>query len=169
MTTPDAEPAVKQYRALFAWALLAYVAISLFFSLLTWLVPSDGSTIFGRSWWANNDVTSLVTIALPLLAVLITGVVRPVVSAAKLFAFIALAEYAFIVLFGLLTFLLGLVAAFDGIHDARSSFGVFSGVLLALIRLVLAALAAWVTFNAFTSLGGKLSMPATPPPPPPVA
>jgi hypothetical protein len=163
MTTPDTESGVKQLRPLFAWTLLAFVAISLFFALLAWLVPSDGTTIFSRSWDANGSVTGLILIALPLLAVLITSVVRPVVGGAKLMAFVALVEYAFIVLFGLLTFLLGLAYVVDVIHDARSSFSAFSGILLALLRLVLAALAAVATWRTFTALGGKIPLPQTAP------
>jgi hypothetical protein len=159
MTTPDQDSAVKSLRPLFAWGLLAYVAITTFFALLTWLVPAGGSDIFGRSWTANGTVTGLILIALPLLAVLITSQVKPVANGAKLIAFVALAEYALIVAFGLLTFLIGLLHTGDIIHDAPSAFNTFAAILLDVIRLGLAALAALVTFRTFTAQGGKITDP----------
>lgn len=152
MTTPDQELAVKALRPLIAWGLLAYVAVTGFFALLTWLVPTGGSDIFGRSWNANDAVTGLVLISLPVLAVLIA-------KGSKLIAFVALAEYAFIVLFGLLTFLIGLLHTGDIIHDAPSAFNSFAAILLDVIRLGLAALAALLTFRIFTALGGKITVP----------
>src|SRR5262245_2200963 len=121
MTNPNR--AITQPRRLGAWALVGYTGLYLVFAFFGWVLP-DGS--FGaRS--AGAGFTSLVELALPLIAVLLaTGAgIAYALPDAKLITTVALIEYAVAVLFGALAWLLGLSEAGDD--------GAFDGVRYALL------------------------------------
>jgi hypothetical protein len=160
MTTPDmtggdAGSAVKPLRSWFAWALLGYVAVVLFLTFITWLIPADYTTFVGRSASAADAATTLVTIGFPLLAVLIVSQIQPALAITKLVSMIALAEYGFIILFGGLTWLIGLGSLFD---DSRGTTAL-AYVVLGLLELGFAALAGYATLRVFTASGGRITLP----------
>jgi hypothetical protein len=160
MTTPDTTggdvgAAVKPLRAWFAWALLGYVALVLFLVFIGWLIP-EYSDFVGRSSDAATRVTQLSTIGLPLLAVLIVSQIKPALGITKLVSVIALAEYAFIILFGGLTWLIGLGNLFGDVHVSSA----LDYLLLAVAELILTLLAGYAVFRVFVAAGGRLQLPA---------
>jgi len=96
---------LKPLRPLFAWALLGYAAIEIFFAFARWAEPSGGS-ISARAH--STDFTTLVSIGFPLLAVLIATQIQPVLGIARLVSLIALGELAAVLLLGSMAFLIGL-------------------------------------------------------------
>jgi len=151
---PTPQNAVKSLRPFFAWALLGYVALLLFFEFLGWILPSGHDTFTSRSYFA--DFVNLYTIALPLLALLIATQIAPVLAGSKLMSAIALVEYAVVLFFGVITFLLGLGRAFDTVNRVDSAFGALRHVVMSLVELGLVALAAWAVLRLFLALGGTL-------------
>jgi hypothetical protein len=136
-------------RPLFAWAMLAYAGAELFFVIFNWML-SDG-TLSQRSQRA--DVTTVTSIALPILAVLLSTWVKPVLSIARTVALVAVAEYLVILIFGGATFTFGLVHLFDVAHGAVGALAVLSYVVFAalgFIFAVLCAVVAWRTYNGRT-------------------
>jgi hypothetical protein len=121
------------------------------FAFFDWILPGTGSTLSGRS--AGADFTSLVVMAMPVVAVLLAIQVQPMLSTAKTIAMIALVEYAVIVVLGLLTLLIGIGYVADaGVSSANQSFDVLAYFVLGLGRLGLAAIAGLVSYQAFTRL-----------------
>jgi hypothetical protein len=172
MTTPNpARALMAEPRQLAAWALVGYAGLYLVISFLRWLVPHDVITFPVRSQVAG--FTSLVEMALPVLAVLLATAFGSAVSQAKLITTVAVIEYAAILFFGVITFLIGL-GGFGGPFGGASGVDVLDYLVLGVGRLGLAAVAGFVTFQAWTRLGGSLntltrSSSATPPPAPPAA
>ncbi|MEV6967523.1 hypothetical protein AB0M47_20705 [Hamadaea sp. NPDC051192] len=158
MTTPSVPSspgsAVKALRPLFAWALLGYVALQLFFTFFGWLLPSRDTTFSSRS--ASAGFVTLYTIVLPLLALLIATQITPILAVSKLMAAIALVEYLVVLFFGLISFLLGLGRTFDYVNSARSAFGALEHFVMGLAELGVAALVAYAVLRIFLSLGGTL-------------
>ena len=96
-----------------ALVLVAATAVMLFVAVLR-LIPSDvGLQFSNRAQDSFYGFVNLATIGLPLLAVLLVTMVRPVSPRAKLVVTVALAEYAvsavFALLFGVLIGLVGLL------------------------------------------------------------
>lgn len=160
MTTPDTSlgEAVKPLRAWFAWALLGYVALVLFIVFLRWLIPAEFGNFVDRSAEAGSRVTELTTIGLPLLAVLLVSQIKPALGITKLISMIALAQYAFIILFGALTWLIGLAKLTEGVHVASA----LDYLAIGAAELVITALAAFAVFRVFIAAGGTLSLPTGP-------
>jgi len=159
MTTPEftggaLDNSIKPLRSLFAWGMLAYAAVELFFTFLDWITPSTGSSFTARSYSA--DFADLFTIVLPIVAVLIATHISPVLAASRLIATVALLEYAVVLVFGALTFLIGLGYTFTGVNTARETVGAFSHIVFGLLGLALAALAGYGVLRVFTALGGRL-------------
>lgn len=96
---------VSTLRPLFAWALLGYAAIEIFFTFANWFKPTGGS-FTARAQGA--DFTTLVGIGFPMLAVLIATQLKPVLGFARLVTLIALGEIAAVLLLGSMAFLIGL-------------------------------------------------------------
>ena len=138
------------HRQLAAWALVAYTGLHLVFVFLDWVLP--GGAFGARS--AGAGFTSLVELALPLLAVLLATGLTPELPSARLISAVALAEYAFAVAFGALAWLLGLSSSGGG--GARGAFDSLEYVALGLLRLGLAALAGRVVYGTWVRLGGTL-------------
>lgn len=172
MTTPHPVQALLAApRRLAAWVLVGYSGLHLALVFLRWIVPADFTTFGTRSASAATGFTALVELAMPLLAVLLigsevgrTGVTSSSQTQAKLIATVALIEYAAILFFGAVTYLIGLGADFG----PRDGLALLSYLLLTLGRLVLAAGAGLVTYQAWTRLGGSLAAltrPSTPAPP----
>jgi hypothetical protein len=145
-------------RALAAWALLGYAALALFFAFFLWLLP-NGDTFSVRS--ANSGFRGLTLIALPVLAVLLAAYVTPELPLARLIALVAMIEYLAILFFGLITLLIGLGAVFDRVNTVGAFFGGLSYLVMGAAALILAAVASYICFRAYTRLGGRLpSMPS---------
>ena len=145
-------------RALAAWALLGYAALALFFAFFLWLLP-NGGTFSDRS--AGAGFRDLFVIAMPILAVLLAAYVTPDLPLARLMTLVAMIEYLAILFFGLITLLIGLGAIFDRVDTVGGFFGGLSYLFLGVGRLILAAIASYITFRAYTRLGGRLpSMPS---------
>lgn len=138
-------------RQLAAWALVGYAGLYLVFTFFGWLLP--GGTFAGRS--AGAGFTALPELALPVLAVLLATAVEPPLRAAKVITTVALLEYVVVLLFGLLTLLIGL-GAFGDRSGARVGFDVTSYFVLGLGRLGLAAVAGFVVYRLWVNLGGSL-------------
>lgn len=172
MTNPSVPPSVtgvlRSPRTLAAWALVGYAALHLAFTFLIWITPGGGS-VSGGAAAAFGDFTNLVVMAMPVVAVLIAAYVDPPVAGARLITVIALIEYGVALMFGALTFLIGLGAAFDGINNAEDGMRSLQYLVMGIATLALLAVAAYVTLRAFTALGGRLPVGrgATAPPPPP--
>lgn len=169
LSTPTTGTAVKALRPLFAWGLVGYVAVYLFFAFLGWIIPSGHDTFSSRAYFAG--FVDLYTIVLPLLAVLIAAQIEPVLPAAKLIAGIALLEYAVALFFGVITFLIGLAYAFSGVDSFAESIGALRHFVMSILELGFLALAGYAVLRVFQSLGGRLpdvsSMRTQPPPAPP--
>lgn len=171
MTTPQPVQALLAApRRLAAWALIGYSGLHLALVFLRWIAPADVGTFGARSAAAASGFTALVELALPLLAVLLvtSGSAEDASDSArlqaKLIATVALIEYAAILFFGTVTYLIGLGAEFA----PREGLAVLSYLLLTLGRLGLALGAGLVTYQAWVRLGGSfaaLSRPNTPAPP----
>jgi len=166
MTTPsDSTPrpsfmrSLSSPRALAAWALVAYAALSLFFSLILW-IAGDGS-FSGRSRDAGFD--NLVVGAMPVVAVLLAVHLAPVLPGSKLIATVALIEYGVALFFGVVTLLVGLGAVFDAVNDANDWLYALNYLIIGVTNLGLIAVAAYVVLRAFVSQGGRLPVkwPAT--------
>ncbi|WKU04265.1 hypothetical protein [Micromonospora sp. HUAS LYJ1] len=119
MTSP-AEPAshdasqarqiTAPLRELAALVLLGANAVLLFVGFVRLLVPtSDYSTFSGRAGSEFFAFVGVESTVLPLLAVLLVTHLSPVSGRARQFTQIAIGEYAFAALFGVLTFLIWLV------------------------------------------------------------
>ena len=156
MTNPINRATLQSPRALAAWALVAYVAVWLFFTFFDWVLPGDGS-FSGRSAGAGFD--SLTIMAMPVLAVLLAAHVTPAVPGAKLLAAIALIEYAVALFFGVITLLIGLGAVFDGVNTINEVFDALAYFVLGLGSLVLIGVAAYVVLRSYIELGGRLPTP----------
>jgi hypothetical protein len=151
---------IKPLRPLFVWALLGFAALSLVFTFLDWLIPSN-DTLASRSYFA--DFVDLYTVAFPLVAILIATQIAPALAASKVFALIALAEYAAVLFFGAITFLIGLGYAFTTVDNLNESVGALGHIVFGVFELGIAALSAYAVLRVFTALGGKLPSTATPP------
>ncbi len=159
MTTPESTggPAggIKPLRPLFAWALLGYAALSLFFTFLAWVIPvGSGDSFTQRSYFA--DFADLITVGMPLLAVLIATHVAPMLAGSKLMTLVALVEYAVMLFFGVLVFLVGLGYGFQNVDTASETVTALSHIVFRLAGLGFAALAAYAVLRVFTGLGGRL-------------
>ena len=171
MTDPSVPPAVGRAlgspRTLAAWALVGYAGLHLAFTFLVWVAPGSGS-VSGGAAAAYGEFTSLVIMAMPVLAVVLAAYVTPPVPGARLITIVALIEYAVSLLFGLLTFLIGLGAVFDGIGDAEDGIRALQYLVMGFATFALIAVAAYVVLRAFTGLGGRLPVRrgTTPPPAP---
>jgi hypothetical protein len=169
MTDPSVPPAIKGVlgspRTLAAWALVGYAALFLAFTFLIWITPGRGS-VSGGAADAFGDFTSLVVMSMPVVAVVLAAYVSPPVAGAKFITLIALIEYGVAFLFGALTFLIGLGAAFEGVDNAEDAMRGLEYLVLGFARLALLAVAGYVVYRAFTGLGGRLSVSRTTVPPP---
>jgi hypothetical protein len=160
------DPRSAQLRSLVSWALLAYVAVSLFFTFLSWLIPaSDIDKFTSRSEGSVGSFLSLFTAGLVVLAIVLAVGLHPPAAMSRLMAMVALAELAFMVVLGLIAWLIGFGTAFD---DTAYNNGTLDGLrylVLNPIAVIIIALAAfWVMRVA--GLGDRLPTiqrrPATP-------
>jgi hypothetical protein len=148
-------------RVLAVWAMLGYAGLALIFAFMDWVFPSSPVTFASRSYADFDSFVNVFTMALPVLAVLLAVHVEPGLSGARLMATVALAEYALVLLFGVVTLLVGLGVAFsDYPGNALYSFGrALDGLgyfLLGVGELILVAVAMLVVYRAYTALGGRL-------------
>jgi hypothetical protein len=162
MTTPTPRGLLAAPRQLAAWALLGYAGLHLFVAFLDWVGPERFQTFANRSAVASGAFTSLVELAMPVVAVLIAAWGTPV-SSARLIGTVALVEYAVALFLGAITFLIGL----GGLENVNG-LDVLGYLFLGLGRLALAVVAGLVTYQTWTRLGGSLaalSRPSYPAPP----
>jgi hypothetical protein len=136
-------------RPLFAWALLGYAALEIFFTFVNWFKPTGGS-FTARAQGA--DFTTLVSIGFPLLAVLIATQLKPVLGLARLVTLVALGELAAVLVLGTLAFLIGMPNAV--FRDNAFSMGTY--VIFSLAGLAFAALAAFAGLRALGVTTPKL-------------
>jgi hypothetical protein len=129
-------------RPLFAWALLGYAAIEIFFTLAGWLDPTSEVGFTSRARGA--DFTTLISIGFPLLAALIATQIQPVLGFARLVTAVALSELAAVLVLGSLAFLIGLPDALLRI----GTFAMGSYTIHTVAGLAFAALAAFACLRA---------------------
>jgi hypothetical protein len=136
-------------RPLFAWALLGYAAIEIFFTFANWFKPTGG----GFSARAHGaDFTTLVSLGFPLLAVLIATQIQPVLSTARFVTVIALGELAAVLVLGSMAFLIGLPNAMLN----TDAFSAGEYVIFSVAGLAFAALAAFACLRALGMTNLKL-------------
>jgi hypothetical protein len=131
---------------------VTYPAVHIFLAFVTWIVPA-GNGVAARS--LDAGFTSLFIMAMPVVAVVLAAYLRPPIPGARLVTIIALIEYALALFFGLITFLLGLSVVVGRVDSAADGADAFRHIVLGLADLGMIAVAAYVTFVAFTSLGGR--------------
>jgi hypothetical protein len=170
MTSPDtpaADQSVKPLRPLFTLALLGYAALHLGFTFLSWILPQEGTTLVSRSQSAG--FLDLVVMFFPLLAVLVATHIAPQAAGAKIFAMVALVEYAVAVVFGGITFLIGL-GGLGWVDTFAETIDALGHVVLTVARIGLAALAGYAVLRVFLAVGGRMSLPSAlqPPANPPI-
>ncbi len=145
---PTAGEFLRPHRPLIAFLLLGAAGLQLLRMYWAWLVSSGQSPSFDlRSLEAAGQFTSVPALTLPLLAVLITTMVAPVVEQGRTITLIALGEYA-------LTVLGALSAAVAGIAALASHPG---GVLVSilidrLVMLTLLGLAVFVVLRIYLGM-----------------
>jgi len=137
-------------RPLFAWALLGYAAIEIFFTLAGWLNPASEIGFSTRA--RSADFTTLISIGFPLLAVLIATQIQPVLGLARLVTVVALGELAAVLVLGSLAFLIGLPNAVLRI----SAFSMGSYTIFSVAGLAFAALAGFACLRALGVATPKL-------------
>jgi hypothetical protein len=173
MTTPTPAggfvgTAAASVRTLAVWALLGYAAVVLLFAFFDWLLPSDPRGFSARS--ADAGFVSVVTMAAPVLAVLLAAYIARPLSVTRLAAFIALIEYAVVLLFGGLALLIGLPAAFDlpgGGYAVGGALDALGYLVIGLVELAVVAIAALAVWRVYVDFGGQVPLrrgTATPPP-----
>lgn len=166
----SSNPRAGQLRSLISWALLAYVAVIQFFAFLNWLIPAyDGDRFVGRSFGSADRFLSLFYVALIVVALLLAAGAAG--ATGKLMATIALIELAFMLVFGLLSWLIGLGDAFDGSDRTRGALiGLEYLVANPLAAVIIALAALWVMgrsgLNArMPSMPGRTTAPPSDVPP----
>lgn len=131
-------------RPLFAWALLGYAAIEIFFTLVFWILPLGG----GFSSRAHGaDFTTLTTIGFPLLAMLISVELKPALSVARLVTVIALVELAAVLVLGTMAFLVSLPFALLDTNGVS----MLAHVVFSVAGLGFAALAGYTCLRVFNA------------------
>jgi hypothetical protein len=135
--------------------LLGYVALAEFFAFLVWLAGQN--SFVGRSSDAASMFLNLVTMAMPLLAVLISTKVEPVLPMARTFVTVALVEYAVSLFLGIITFLIGI----GNLYQFNSGVGGTRDLILTIAAIVLIAIAGYITYGIFVEMGGRIVGPRT--------
>jgi hypothetical protein len=135
-------------RPLFAWALLAYAGAELFFIGVSWWLPGSGDGLLQRSY--RTDTTTVTTIGLPILALLISAWLKPVLGIAKLVATVALVEYLIVLVAGFFTFMLGLLHIIDFVDTGSDVIAALSHIVFALLGLGIAALCAFTCWRYYS-------------------
>ncbi len=155
MTTPATGSSfmIGSPRALAAWGLLGFVALSQFFAFFFWILPHGGGL---ASQSAAAGFRDLFVLAMPVLATLLAAKVAPVMPGARVVAAVAAVEYAIALFFGTITLLIGLGAVFDGIHDTRGSLGALQYLAMGVAALLLIAIAGYAVVRVYLDLGGRL-------------
>jgi hypothetical protein len=133
--------------------LLGYVALAEFFAFLTWLAGQN--SFVGRSNEASAMFLNLITMAMPILAVLIATKIQPALEMARLFVTVALVEYAVSIVLGVITFLIGI----GNLYDVNDGLGGTRDLILSLAAIVLIAIAGYLTYAIFSEMGGRISGP----------
>lgn len=159
MTSP-AEPAsggdatqasqvTKPLRELAALVLLGANAVLLFVGLLRLLVPMGPYSTFGSRAGSSFFIfIGVESTALPLLAVLLATHVRPALSKAKLVTEVALGEFAFAALFGVLSVLIWLV----GRLAEAEMLDAFIGLLIRMAWLAIFGVAGFAVYRIWRTL-----------------
>jgi hypothetical protein len=148
---------IKPIRWLIGFVLLGAAGLELFRLFWVWLLspPETSGPLDQRSLEAASQFTELPLLALPLLAVLITTMIAPVVPQAKQITLIALVEYGVMILGALVTTVVGL-----GVLLEYSAWILINLLLDRLVMLTLLGLAGFVVLRIY--LGAYLkTAPAT--------
>lgn len=137
---------IRPIRWLIGFVLLGAAGLELLRLFWVWLLsPSETSGPFDqRSLEAASQFTELPLVALPLLAVLITTMVAPVVPQAKQITLIALLEYGLMALGALATTVVGLSVLLE-----HSAWILISLLLDRLVMLTLLGLAGFVVLRIY--------------------
>jgi hypothetical protein len=156
MTNPRTIGAVGRIlatpRALAAWTLVAYAALSLFFAFLFWLL-GDGS-FSSRS--ASAGFRNLFDLAMPIVAVVLAVYIAPQVPLARVIALIAVLEYTVALFFGIVTLLIGLGAVLDHVGTPGDGLNALQYLVMGLAALALITVAGYISLRAYQSVGGRL-------------
>lgn len=121
----------------FAWALLGYAALEIFFTLLRWMESFPGNFSAAA---AGADFTTLITVGFPLLAVILVR--------SRLNVAIALVEYAVILFLGSLAWLIGLYSV---VWRPSGVASLLSYLVMGLAGLAFAALCGYACLRVFRS------------------
>lgn len=155
--TSQASQITNPLREIVALVLVGVNALLLFVALIRFLVPlSEYSTWTDRALGIFDDFAGPYAAGLPVLAVLLAVYARPMAPKAKIITLMALIEYGFAALFGLITFL---TATIGLLTIQQVGLGLL-GALARLGYLAVLAIAALVVFRIWQ----KLFQPAKPQP-----
>ncbi|GAA4207983.1 hypothetical protein [Actinocatenispora rupis] len=118
------------------------------------LIPSGAySTFTGNADGQFSQFVSWATVLPPVLAVLLASHIRPVLPQAKLFALVALIEYAVIIVFGVVCLIGGLLGELDYANKQGTSvIDPIAGIFGRLALLALAAVAGLFVAMVFRGL-----------------
>jgi hypothetical protein len=144
---------IRPLRAFVVLGLLGYPALLLVFAFARWLLPLYPNEDFTSRSNYHSFVNEW-TIVAPVLAVLLATAVPPALGLARPIALVALGEYAAALLFGTLSFLVGMSGPFGRISDSGTAyvlgreFDALAYLVIGTGTLGLAALAGFVTLRA---------------------
>lgn len=154
-TQPGEKDAVQftaPYRELAALILVGAASVLLFLAFIDLFLQlvTDASTFGDRANGDFGDFVGLLTIALPLGAVLLATHVKPVVKQARLITMVALIDYGVAALFGIITLFAGFIRTVSGQFGQSGSFrDAFITLLGRLVVLGLLAFAAFVVWRVW--------------------
>jgi hypothetical protein len=155
----DAVQFTAPYRELAALILVGAASVLLFLAFVDLFVQFSGwASEFGNR--ADRDFdgfVGLLTIVLPLGAVLLATHVKPVVKQAKLITLVALIDYGVAALFGIITLFASFIHGVQGQFGQSGSFRDSFIVLLA--RLVMLGLLAFAAFLVWRVWQGVYAVP----------
>ncbi|MGC4808178.1 hypothetical protein [Micromonospora sp. DT233] len=147
-TADQARQLTAPLRELIAFVLLGANALLLFVGLLRLIAPAEYTTFYTRAGGAFSSFVGLEATVLPVLAVLLATHIAPVVPRAKLLTLVALGEYAFGAVLGVLTLLIWTV---DRLADAEL-LDALLGLLGRAAWLALFGTAAYVVFRIWRAM-----------------
>jgi hypothetical protein len=146
---PQASQTTKPLRELIAFVLLGANALFLFAGMIELFFGGwEGSEFGDRSLSNFYSFVGIEQTVLPVLAVLLATHIQPVVGRARLITLVALGEYAFSALFGVITLLAGIFSLLADTEFRRT----FTGILLMGGAFALLAVAAFVVFRVWRAL-----------------
>jgi hypothetical protein len=163
----DAVRFTAPHRELAALILVGAASVLLLLAFIGLFVVIDGfSSFFGaRAEGSFDSFVGLLTIVMPLGAVLLATHVKPMVRQARLITLVALVDYGVAALFGIITLFAGFIHALQGQSNLGLN-GSFRTAFIELLgRLVMLGLLAFAAFLVWRVWQGVFAVPRPAPAP----